>query len=98
MDEIQVADRAYRLSQGVITYEETTQLPFSMACIKETLRCDSPAQTILPRLVSHPGYDLYGGQVHVPPSTLMGASPYIVHRDEAVFGPEPGKWRPERWI
>lgn len=28
----------------------------------------------------------------------MGASPYIVHRDEAVFGAEPEKWRPERWI
>lgn len=97
MEEIQVADRACRLSSGVVMYDETTQLPFFMACIKETLRRDSPAQTILPRLVSHPGYDL-GGQVHVPPGTLMGASPYIVHRDEAVFGAEPEKWRPERWI
>ncbi|KAG6356937.1 hypothetical protein INS49_014812 [Diaporthe citri] len=86
VDEIQAADRACRLSQGVVMYEETTRLPFFMACIKETLRRDSPAQTILPRLV------------HVPPGTLMGASPYIVHRDEAVFGAEPEKWRPERWI
>lgn len=36
--------------------------------------------------------------MHVPPGTLMGASPYIVHHDEAVFGDEPEKWRPERWI
>lgn len=98
MDEIQIADRAGQLSQGVVMYDETTQLPFFTACIKETLRRDSPAQTILPRLVSHPGYDLYGGQVHVPPGTMMGASPCIVHRDEAVFGAEPEKWRPERWI
>jgi len=28
----------------------------------------------------------------------MGASPYIIHRDEAVFGPEPDKFLPERWI
>lgn len=96
--EIQAADHASRLSQGVVTYDETTRLPFFMACVKETLRRDSPAQTILPRVVSNPGYDLFGGQVHVPPSTLMGASPYIIHRDEAVFGAEPDKWRPERWI
>lgn len=98
VDEIHVADRACRLSQGVVTYDETTQLPFFTACVKETLRHDSPAQIIFPRLVSNPGYYLYDGQMHVPPGTLMGGSPCIVHRDEAVFGAEPEKWRPERWI
>jgi cytochrome P450 len=96
--EIQEADRAGKLSPGVVMYDETTQLPFFMACIKETLRRDAPAQTILPRLVSQPGYDLYGGEVHVPAGTQMGASPYIIHRDEAVFGAESEKWKPERWI
>lgn len=102
MYEIQVADRELqtitRRHQVRRNDSAATQLPFFMACIKETLRRGSPAQTILPRLVSHPGYDLDGGQVHVPSGTLMGASAYIVHRNEAVFGPDPGKWRPERWI
>ncbi|KAI1498354.1 cytochrome P450 monooxygenase [Biscogniauxia marginata] len=96
--EIEAADRAQKLSSPVVSYDETTQLPFFMACIKETLRRDAPAQTILPRVVSQPGYELFDGRVHVPPVTQMGASPYIIHRDEGVFGTDPDIWRPERWI
>lgn len=98
VSEIQHAERAGLLSRPVVTYEETLQLPYFMACVKETLRRDAPAQTILPRLVSSPGYELYGGKVYLPAGTMIGASPYIVHRDEAVFGSEPGIWKPERWI
>lgn len=96
--EIQAADRAGQLSKPVVMYDETARLPFFTACIKETLRRDAPAQTILPRLVSEPGYELFGGSVYVPPGTQMGASPFIIHRDEAVFGAEPDVWKPERWI
>lgn len=102
VDEILAADAANLLSHPVVSYEETVNhLPFFMACIKETLRCDAPAQTILPRIVSQPGYELAdgrGGTVFVPPGTQMGASPYIIHRDQAVFGSDPDTWRPERWI
>lgn len=102
VSEIQAADAAGLLSHPVVSYEETTQhLPFFMACIKETLRRDAPAQTILPRIVSQPGYELAdgkGGTIFVPPGTQMGASPYIIHRDESVFGSDPDVWRPERWI
>lgn len=98
VEEIRHADRAGRLSRPVVTYEETLQLPFLMACVKETLRCDAPAQTILPRLVNDGGYELYDGKMYIPAGTLLGASPYIIHRDEAVFGLEPNVWKPERWI
>lgn len=96
--EIRNADHAGLLSKPVVTYEETLQLPFFMACVKETLRCDAPAQTILPRVVNSGGYELYGGKVYIPAGTMMGASPYIIHRDEVVFGAEPGAWKPERWL
>lgn len=102
--EIQAADAAGLLSHPVVAYQETVDhLPFFMACIRETLRRDAPAQTILPRIVSQGGYELPdadqpGGSVYVPAGTQMGASPYIVHRDEAVFGADADVWRPERWI
>ncbi|OTA55118.1 cytochrome P450 monooxygenase [Hypoxylon sp. EC38] len=98
VSEIQAADHAGQLSNPVVTYEETTRLPFFMACIKETLRRDAPAQTILPRIVSEPGYPLFNGRVYVPPGTQMGASPYIIHRDESIFGADPDVWMPQRWI
>ena len=95
--EIEAADKNKMLSTPVVTLEETTQLPYFMACVRETLRRDAPAQTILPRLVSSSGYRLPNG-MFVPEGAQMGASPYIIHRDEAIFGPEPDKFRPERWI
>ncbi|KAI1398503.1 cytochrome P450 monooxygenase [Hypoxylon fuscum] len=98
VSEIQAAELSGQLSQPVVTYDETINLPFFMACIKETLRRDAPAQTILPRLVSRPGYKFFDADIYVPPGTQMGASPYIIHRDEAIFGAKPDVWNPERWI
>ncbi|CAG8977287.1 hypothetical protein HYALB_00012979 [Hymenoscyphus albidus] len=95
--EIETADRAGKLSSPCVTYEETLELPFFMACIKETLRRDSPAQTILPRIVSSPGYDLPNG-MYIPPGAHMGASPFIIHRSAEIFGANPDCFVPSRWI
>lgn len=97
VDEILAADKAGRLSSPVVSYDETTQLPFFMACIKETFRRDAPAQTILPRLVSDPGYHLPDGS-YVPKGVQMGASPFIIHRNTEVFGENPDEFRPSRWL
>ncbi|KAL9108287.1 MAG: hypothetical protein Q9227_006884 [Pyrenula ochraceoflavens] len=98
VQEITAAAKESRLSSPVVTYEETCQLPYFIACLKETLRRDAPAQTILPRVVSEPGYTLYDGTVFIPPGTHMGASPLIIGRDPTIFGLEPDKWKPERWL
>ena len=104
--EIDAAESTNRLTHPVATYDETNRLPYFMACINETLRRDAPAQTILPRLVSEGGYEIDidagdgGGQYryYIPEGTQMGASPFIIHRDESIFGPEPEEFRPERWL
>ncbi|KAI9687302.1 MAG: hypothetical protein M1822_002345 [Bathelium mastoideum] len=98
VDEIRSAERHGQLSSPVVSYDETLKLDYFMACVKETLRCDAPAQTILPRLVSQPGYFFYDGSTFVPGGAEMGASPYIVHRDESIFGPKPSEWVPGRWL
>ena len=94
--EIDSADRTSALSSPVVKYNETTKLPYFMACINETLRHDAPAQTILPRIVSEGGYFLHGH--YIPAGTEIGASPFIIHRDSKTFGPEPELFRPERWL
>lgn len=95
--EIRAADEAGLLSKPVVSYDETLKLPFFMACIKETLRCDAPAQTILPRLVSDGGYRLRDG-TYIPGGVQIGASPFIIHRDPSVFGSEPDLFQPSRWL
>jgi len=95
--EIDAADNDGKLSHPVVTYEETTKLPFLMACVKETLRRDAPAQTIIPRVVSSPGYQLTPN-IFIPASASMGASPYIIHRHVPTFSPSPELFQPSRWI
>ena len=94
--EIDAADSLGALSSPIVKYEETTALPYFMACIKETLRLDSPAQTILPRLVSHGGLNLYDNLI--PEGTEIAASPYIIHRNTDIFGADAHLFRPDRWL
>lgn len=83
-------------SHPVVTYAETTTLPYFMACIKECLRFESPAQTILPRYVFAGGLEYNG--VIIPAGTELAASPYIIHRNRTIFGEDADKFRPERWL
>ena len=94
--EIDLAQARSELSCLVATYDETTRLPYFMACIMETLRRDAPAQTILPRIISKGG--LWYDGAFIPEGTEMGASPYIIHRDVHIFGNDPFTFRPERWL
>ena len=95
--EIQSADARGLLSRPIVQYDETTALPYFMACLYETLRFETPAQTILPRYISSEGLDL-GKNIIVPAGTEMAASPFIIHRDRATFGDDADTYRPERWL
>lgn len=94
--EIDIAQACGKLSYPVATYDETTRLPYFMACIMETLRRDAPAQTILPRIISKGG--LWYDGAYIPEGTQMGASPYIIHRNVDIFGDDAFTFRPERWL
>ena len=96
MTEIDQAEKQGRLSHPVVSYDETTTLPYFMACIQESLRFESPAQTILPRYISQGG--LYVNGRLIPAGTEMAASPFIIHRNKTVFGDDAETFRPERWL
>ncbi|KAL8940607.1 MAG: hypothetical protein Q9216_002720 [Gyalolechia sp. 2 TL-2023] len=95
-EEIDLAQACGKISHPVVTYDETTRLPYFMACIMETLRRDAPAQTILPRIISKGG--LWYDGAFIPEGTEMGASPYIIHRNPRIFGDDPFAFKPERWL
>lgn len=94
--EIDDAEARGLLSQPIATYGETCKLPYFMACISETLRHDSPAQTILPRLVSKAG--IFAHDRFIPGGTEIAASPCIIHCNTKTFGEDANVFRPERWL
>ncbi|KAF6814624.1 cytochrome p450 [Colletotrichum plurivorum] len=94
--EIAAAERAGRLSTP-IQYEETREnLPFFVACMKETIRLQPSAAQLFGRVAPAGGTIVDG--VWVPPGTDMTAVSYAVQRDPALYAPDPEVYRPERWL
>lgn len=87
---------ACELTSPVVQFDETTRMPYFMACIRETLRIAPPTPIILPRYVSSGG--MFVNDIWVPPKTEIAANPYLIHRDERIFGENPDVFRPERWL
>ena len=67
-----------------------------MACIQETIRFTPSIPIILPRYVSKGGVSLDG--IWIPEGTEIGANPFVINHDSAVFGADSGIFRPERWL
>jgi cytochrome P450 len=80
-------------------YEETRNLPYLNAVIREGMRMHPVISGILERVVpqSGPGLTLPDGRV-VAPGTKVGLSAWVTSRNEEIFGPEPEEFNPDRWI
>jgi cytochrome P450 len=96
VEEIDLFDKENKLSFPVAQYDETTNMPFFMACVQETLRMEPSASLILPRYAPKAGLDL--GGTWVPGGTEIAANPYVIHRNKVVFGVDAHVFRPERWL
>ncbi|KAM7187555.1 Cytochrome P450 [Naviculisporaceae sp. PSN 640] len=79
-----------------VKYATVKGLPYLDAVIKETLRLLAVLGTTLERTVPAQGAVVAG--VHLPGGTVVGCSPYVVHRDEETFGEKVDEFRPDRWL
>ena len=85
------------LSRSPLQWEDVSKLPYLDAVICETLRLHPAVGLALERVVPRSGLTLPDGRA-IPPGTIVGINPAVIHHDEAIFGAEVGEFRPERWL
>lgn len=70
------------------------------ACLKEALRMHPgvafPLERVVPAACT--SIPVCGRAYYLPPGTVVGINPAVVHRDRSVFGPDADVFRPERWF
>ena len=97
------------LTSPLPTWHEVSALPYLNACVKEALRLHPALGLPLERVVPGDGLLLRGesggrggsnssGGTYIPPGTIVGMNPWVLHRDTRIFGPDAEAWNPERWV
>nr|BED42983.1 cytochrome P450 monooxygenase [Trametes versicolor] len=93
---------------GPLDYDKLHALPYLDAVCRETLRLHAPGpqavrvaleDAVLP--LSHPVRATDGTLLHevaVPRGTNIFVSVIACNRNEALWGPDAGEWKPERWL
>lgn len=94
--EIGEAEKAGKLSNPVAYEEARQQLPYTGACIKESLYLNPPAPNLFARVVPAPGKVIDG--VQVPAGTEVTTVSYIVQQDPQLYGLYAEDYRPKRWL
>lgn len=96
MAELDQATRQGRLSKMPQYDEVIAHCPYYVACVKESMRLCPSAPNIFPRIVSKNGMQLE--EKFVPEGTEVTCNPWLVHRDENIYGKDVMEFRPERWL
>lgn len=80
----------------MIAYNESQNLPYLQACLKETMRMRPAVGLNIERLVPHGGAEIDGCKL--PGGTHVSVNCWVLHRDRQVFGEDADVFRPERWL
>ncbi|KAK7421448.1 hypothetical protein QQX98_002146 [Neonectria punicea] len=78
-------------------FEQTKDLTYLNAVIKEGMRMHPVIGGILERIVPANGLTLPDGRV-IAPGTKVGINPWVSSRNKAIYGADADKFRPERWL
>ncbi|CAI7668891.1 unnamed protein product [Penicillium crustosum] len=81
---------------GLVSWTESRQLPYLDACVKEAFRMHPAAGLPLERVVPASGVEISGH--FIPGGTIVGCSPWVIHRRQDIFGPDTDVYNPDRWL
>lgn len=95
LEEIDEKDSAGKLSP-IVTFNESQDMPYLQACLKEAMRMHPAVGLSLERIVPEGGITITGQ--FIPAGTIIGANPWVVARDQEVYGKDADDFRPERWL
>ena len=95
MDEIDEFRKVGKIS-STVTLSEADEMPYLQACMMEALRLHPAVGMSLPRTTPEGGATVAGQ--YLPSGTVIGANPWVLHRNQEVFGEEVETFKPERWM
>jgi len=99
VSELDDAHKHNKLTKPCPTWSETQSLPYLRAVVKEALRMNPALSLPLERIVPPSGLELNNTkQTFLPPGTVVGINPYVLHRDRRIFGADASAWNPDRWL
>ena len=80
----------------MVQYNDTQNLPYFQACLKETMRIAPAVGLNITRKVPIGGAEIDG--VKLSAGTAVAVNGWVLHRHKGVFGKDADVFRPERWL
>lgn len=83
-------------AQGNLSWNESQNLPYFQACLKEAMRVRPAVGLNITRVVPPEGAELDG--MRFPGGVSLAVNGWVLHRDKETFGQDADVFRPERWL
>lgn len=95
-EEVEQCAAGGKFSTGHLRFQDSRDMPYLQAVMKEALRLHAATGLPLWRDVVEGGLEMNG--IYFPEGTTVGLNTWCAHYNEQVFGPDASEFRPERWL